>query len=50
MLQDVLLTDEEKAYRQEVREFVKNDVSPEFIKRMDRDEIKFPKEFLKAMG
>ncbi len=50
MLQDVLLTDEEKAYRQEVREFVKNDVSPEFIKRMDRDEIRFPKEFLKAMG
>jgi len=30
MLQDVLLSDEERALKQEVREFVKNEVSSDF--------------------
>ena len=42
MLQDVLLTDKEKALKKEVRDFVKNEVSPELVKKMDRDEITYP--------
>jgi len=39
MLQDVLLNDEERALKQEVREFVKNDVPSDLVKKMDRDEM-----------
>ena len=50
MLQDVLLSDEERALKQEVREFVKNEVSSEFLRKMDRDEITYPREFVEALG
>ena len=50
MLQDALLTDEEKALKNEVRDFVKSDVSPDLLKKMDRDEITYPREFVKALG
>ncbi len=50
MLQDVLLTREEIALREEVREFVKNEVSPDLVKKMDRDEIRYPREYVKALG
>jgi len=50
MLQDVLLSDEEKALKQEVREFVKNEVPSELLKKMDRDEITYPREFVEALG
>jgi alkylation response protein AidB-like acyl-CoA dehydrogenase len=50
MLQDILLTEEEKRLKQEVRDFVKNEVSPELVKKMDRDEIKYPREYVKALG
>jgi acyl-CoA dehydrogenase len=50
MLQDVLLTDEERALKQEVREFVKNDVPSDLLKKMDRDEITYPREFVEALG
>ena len=50
MLQDVLLTDEEKALKQEVRAFVRCDVPSDLLKKMDRDEITYPKEFVKALG
>lgn len=50
MLQDVLLTKEELALREEVREFVKKEVSPDLVKKMDRDEIRYPREFVKALG
>ena len=50
MLQDVLLTDEEKALKQEVREFVKNEVSADLLKQMDKDEITYPREYVKALG
>jgi hypothetical protein len=39
MLQDILLTAKEIALKQEVREFVKREVSSDLIQRMDRDEI-----------
>ncbi|HPX11691.1 MAG TPA: acyl-CoA dehydrogenase family protein, partial [Syntrophales bacterium] len=50
MLPDVLLTREEIALREEVREFVKNEVSPDLVKKMDRDEIRYPREYVKALG
>ena len=39
MLQDVLLTNEERALKQEVRDFVKNEVPSDLLKKMDKDEI-----------
>ncbi len=50
MLQDVLLSDEENALKQEVRDFVKNEVPSDLIKQMDRDEIVYPNEYIKALG
>lgn len=50
MLQDVLLTNEEKALKQEVRDFVKDEVSHELVKKMDRDEITYPREVVEALG
>jgi len=42
----VLLTSEEQKIREEVREFVKG-VDPEIIRKMEREEVKFPKEFVR---
>jgi len=50
MLQDVLLTEEEKALKQEVREFVKNQVPSELLKKMDKDEIRYPRDFVKSLA
>jgi acyl-CoA dehydrogenase len=50
MLQDVFLNDEETALKEEVRNFVKTEVSPDLVKKMDRDEITYPREFVKALG
>ena len=50
MLQDIFLTPEEIALKAEVREFVKREVSPDLIRKMDRDEITYPREFVKALG
>jgi alkylation response protein AidB-like acyl-CoA dehydrogenase len=50
MLQEVFLTDEEKLIRGEVRAFVREEVSPELLRKMDRNEITYPKEFVEALG
>jgi alkylation response protein AidB-like acyl-CoA dehydrogenase len=50
MLQDILLTEEEKGILEEVRTFVRKDVPPDLLKRMDRDEITYPREFVEALG
>jgi acyl-CoA dehydrogenase-like protein len=39
-----MLDDEARTIRDRVREFVKNEVSPDYLRRMDRDEIRFPRE------
>jgi alkylation response protein AidB-like acyl-CoA dehydrogenase len=49
-LYDYLLTEENKKFREEVREFVKNAVSPSLLKQMDKDEIQYPTEWLKALA
>ncbi len=50
MLQDIFLTAEERALKLEVREFVKNEVSPDLTKKLDRDEIRYPRDYVKALG
>ena len=50
MLQDILLTDVEKGIKEEVRLFVKMEVSPDLLKKMDRDEVTYPREFVEALG
>ncbi len=50
MLLDIFLTAEERALKQEVRDFVRNDVSAELTKKLDRDEIRYPRDFVKALG
>lgn len=50
MLPDVLLNDQERAIKSEVRNFVKNEVPSELLKKMDRDEITYPREFVKSLG
>jgi acyl-CoA dehydrogenase len=47
---DFMLTEEGKAIVREVRDFVRNEVSPEYIRAMDRDDIRFPKEFVENLG
>ena len=41
---DFMLNDQARAIRDKVREFVKNEVDPEYLRRMDRDEIRYPRE------
>ena len=50
MLQDVFLDSEEAALKEEVRNFVKAEVSSDLIRKMDRDEITYPREFVRALG
>ncbi len=47
---DFMLTDVERAVKMEAREFVKNEVPPELTKQMDKDEIKYPREYVKKLG
>jgi alkylation response protein AidB-like acyl-CoA dehydrogenase len=50
MLQDVLLTPEERTLKQEVRAFVKDEVSPDLVRQLDRDEVTYPREYVRALG
>jgi hypothetical protein len=47
---DVLLTNDEKAIRDEVRAFVRDDIDPELLVLMDGKEKEYPYEFIKAAG
>jgi len=50
VLYDALLTGEEKALRDEVRQFVRDEVPADLLRAMDRDEIKFPYEFIAKLA
>jgi len=43
---DVLLTDKDRAMRDEVRGFVKEEVPRELLRGMDADEVRYPREFV----
>jgi hypothetical protein len=47
---DVLLTDAEKALRDEARAFVREAVSPALLRQMDAGEVEYPREAVRAMG
>jgi alkylation response protein AidB-like acyl-CoA dehydrogenase len=50
MLYDALLTEPEKALRDEVRRFVRDEVPPDLLRAMDREEITFPHEFIAKLA
>jgi alkylation response protein AidB-like acyl-CoA dehydrogenase len=50
MFYDSLMTDEEKAIQQEVRQFVRDEVSHDFIRALDHDEIKYPREYVEKLA
>jgi alkylation response protein AidB-like acyl-CoA dehydrogenase len=50
MLYDALLTQEERALRDEVRTFVRDEVPADLLRSMDRDETKFPYEFVAKLS
>jgi alkylation response protein AidB-like acyl-CoA dehydrogenase len=45
-----LLTEEERSIQQEVRDFARDRVSSDFIRAMDRDEIDYPREYVRELG
>ncbi|MFX1411666.1 MAG: acyl-CoA dehydrogenase family protein [Promethearchaeota archaeon] len=47
---DYLLSEKNKKFREEVRQFVKNSVPPSLLKKMDRDEVIYPSEWLHALA
>ena len=50
MLYDALLTEPEKALRDEVRSFVRDEVPADLLRAMDREEITFPHEFIAKLA
>ncbi|MFX1328576.1 MAG: acyl-CoA dehydrogenase family protein [Promethearchaeota archaeon] len=47
---DYLLSEENKKFREEVRQFVKESVKPSLLKKMDKDEVQYPGEWLQALA
>jgi alkylation response protein AidB-like acyl-CoA dehydrogenase len=43
-MNDFMLDERARAIRDEAREFVKREIDPEYLRRMDRDEIRYPRE------
>jgi alkylation response protein AidB-like acyl-CoA dehydrogenase len=50
MFYQPLMTEEERALQQEVRKFVRDEVSHDFIRALDRDEIKYPREYVENLA
>ena len=50
MFYHALMSEEEKAIQQEVRTFVRDEVSHDFIRALDRDEIKYPREYVENLA
>ncbi|MHA1476990.1 MAG: acyl-CoA dehydrogenase family protein, partial [Promethearchaeota archaeon] len=47
---DYLLSEENTKFRDEVREFVKSAIPPSLLKKMDKDEVQYPSEWLHALA
>jgi hypothetical protein len=50
MFYQTMMNDEERAIQQEVRKFVRDEVSHNFIRALDRDEIKYPREYVENLA
>lgn len=47
---EALLTPQERALREEVRRFVRDEVPHEVVRDMDRERIRYPRAYLEALG
>ena len=47
---DFMLTPEEQEIKNETRAFVKNEISSDFLRKMDKDEIVYPREFVEKLA
>ena len=47
---DFLLTPEEQELKREVREFVSEEITSDFLRQMDKDEITYPREFVEKLA
>ncbi len=47
---DFMLNPQERALKEEVRTFVRNEISADFLRKMDKDEIIYPREFVKKLA
>ena len=47
---DVILTEAERAIRDEARAFVRDAVDPDLLRRMDNDEVRYPGEYVQALA
>ncbi len=47
---DFMLSDEARQVKQEARKFVKEEITSDFLRKMDKDEIKYPREFVEKLG
>lgn len=47
---DFLLTAEEQALKKEARQFTKTEITSDFLRRMDRDDITYPREFVEKLA
>jgi alkylation response protein AidB-like acyl-CoA dehydrogenase len=49
-IEDALLDETALALKREVRRFVREEVPAELLRRMDREEIEYPREYVRALG
>lgn len=47
---DYIISEEAKKIKEEVRKFIRDEVPHELIKKMDKDEIQYPTEYLQKLG
>ena len=47
---DFLLTPEEQALKRQTRDFVRNEITGDFLRKMDKDEIPYPREFVEKLA
>jgi len=47
---DFLLTPEEQELKKEVREFTREEITSDFLRKMDKDEITYPREFVENLA
>ncbi len=47
---DFLLTPEEQEVKKEVRQFVREEISSDFLRKMDKNEITYPREFVENLA
>ena len=47
---DFLLTPDQRDLKREARQFVREEITGDFLRQMDRDEIKYPREFVEKLA